>query len=382
MKFWFIIIVVSFLLQAQAGPLFAGQDCCVSTDINEPNLVADDLGGAGLDEAISASLRFLRKLPPSRSYRFCDREYTAAELIDSLTKFSTLYARKGRGAGFAKAINERFKICAAQGGESNGKVLVTGYFEPIVKGSLRKEFPYVYPLYKVPADLVRRGGQSGRLLDGRLAPYWTRAQIEDGDLLAGNELVYLDDPVAAFVLHVQGSGRVRLRDGSIRRVQFAAKSGLPYRSIGRLLVDRGRMELAEVSLPAIINYLHDHPEERQDILYHNESYIFFRWGNNSDSGPLGRIGEPLTAERSVALDHDCFPPGALGILQTRKPIFNGNDEIIGWAPMSRFVVNQDSGSAIRGAGRLDLFLGVGPRARITAGIMKHPGSLYFLVKKK
>ncbi|MEN8143094.1 MAG: MltA domain-containing protein [Thermodesulfobacteriota bacterium] len=382
MKFRLIAIVVIYLLTGQTGVVVAGPACCVSADVNTSNLAADDLGGAGLDEALAASLRFMKKRPRARKYRLCDQDFTVAELIEGLTEFQELFRRNGHSNDFVTKVREHFDICGAVGENGEGKVMVTGYFEPVLDGSLQRKPPFIYPLYRVPNNLVKKNGNIGRMQDDQFLSYWTRAQIEEEDLLAGNELVYLNDPVEAFILHIQGSGRVRLRDGTLRRVQFAAKNGLPYRSIGRLLADSGRMELSEVNLPVIVNYLNEHPEERKDILYHNESYIFFRWGNNGDSGPLGRISEPLTTDRSVALDHDCFPPGGLGFLKSRKPIFNDNDEIIGWAPMSRFVVNQDSGSAIRGPGRVDLFLGAGNRARMTAGIMKHPGRLYFLVKKK
>ncbi|MCK4838604.1 MAG: MltA domain-containing protein, partial [Desulfobulbaceae bacterium] len=309
-------------------------------------------------------------------------EYGARELADSLADFLTFAGQKFKAGQFERQFKERFDICAARSPEGDGNVLVTGYFEPLLEGSLRKEAPFIYPLYEKPDDLLERNGQVGRLQEGQFLPYWTRAQIENEKVLAGRGLVFLDNPVEAFILHVQGSGRIRLRDGRIRRIQYAAKNGLPYRSVGKLLVEREKMELTEVSLPSIVNYLNSHPEEREEILQHNQSFIFFRWGDDEDSGPLGSLGEPLTAGRSIALDHSCFPSGALGYLQTRKPIFNEKNDIIGWEPLRRFVVNQDSGSAIKGEHRVDLFLGAGKQAKVTAGLMKHPGKLYFLVKKK
>jgi membrane-bound lytic murein transglycosylase A len=364
------------------GPVSADGEYCQSVEIMGPVLGHDDLRGAGLKQAVNASIRFLQRQPAARTYRLCEREYTASELAEDLQEFLGLLNKELGAVAFERQLQDRFELCGAAGPEGDGKVLVTGYFEPLLEGSLERREPFIYPLYRAPDDLVRQDGKVGRMDQGRLVPYWSRATIEDGKILAGNELVFLDDPVEAFILHVQGSGRIRLRDGTIRRIQFAAKNGLPYRSIGRLLVDRGKMELARVSLPAIIDYLAEHPDERREILQYNESFIFFRWGDDLATGPLGRLEEPLTAGRSVALDHRCFPPGILGLLNSRKPIFGQTDEIIGWAPLQRFVVNQDSGSAIRGGGRVDLFLGSGTRARITAGIMKHPGYLYFLVKKK
>ena len=183
---------------------------------------------------------------------------------------------------------------------------------------MRRQAPFLYPLYRVPTDLVNRDGKVGRLEHGELVPYWTRAEIEEGNLLSGLELVYLDDPVAAFILQVQGSGRVRLRDGSIRPILFGAKNGRPYRSIGRFLVDRGEMRLEEVTLPAIIAYLEAHPDQRREILNHNESFVFFRWGEEGRPGPLGNLGEPLTAGRSVALDREYYPPGCSGLAADQK----------------------------------------------------------------
>ena len=375
----YLVVCLALIVPAVA---FGGADCCEAVDVDDLQISQDDLDGAGLTEAIGASLRFLQQQPPSRVYRFCDREYGTEELAASLVAFLSFSRQKFEPGEFERQFGEQFKLCAAINSKGAGKVLVTGYFEPLLEGSLRKKPPFIYPLYKKPDDLVGRGDRVGRLQEGRFLTYWTRAQIENEKVLAGRELVFLDDPVEAFILHVQGSGRIRLRDGKVRRIQFAAKNGLPYRSIGKLLVDRGKMELSMVNLPSIVSYLNSHPEERQDILQYNQSFIFFRWGDDEDGGPLGRLGEPLTAGRSVALDHDCFPPGGLGFLKTRKPIFNGVNDIVGWAPLKRFVVNQDSGSAIKGGQRVDLFLGIGEQARATAGFMKHPGKLYFLVKKK
>jgi membrane-bound lytic murein transglycosylase A len=342
----------------------------------------DDLAGAGLEEAIGASLRYLAKLPAAKNYNLCDRQVSVAELKNSLKELRSLWRTTGGGREFSKRLAEGFVLLAVQKDDQEKKVMITGYFEPMLEGALHKETPFLYPLYPVPTDLVQKGGEVGRLDGGRLVPYWTRGEIEEQNLLAGQELVYLNDPVEAFILQVQGSGRVRLRDGSVRRLQYGAKNGRPYRSIGKFLVERGAMGLDEVTLPTISAYLKAHPDEAQEILQYNESFVFFRWGNPDQAGPLGSLGEPLTPERSVALDRECFPPGAPAFLFGRKPKFNDKDEIIGWSKMQRLVFNQDSGSAIRGPGRLDLFLGCGARARATAGVLKGQGRLYFLLKKK
>jgi membrane-bound lytic murein transglycosylase A len=380
------IILLSILIAGFCGFLRSGaaaeSACCRAVEASGVKEIQDDLGWAELSNSVGYSLDYLRRQPESRVYRLCEREYSAGELLMVMTDFMDLVGRRLESGEFEKLFYERFELCGASGSEGEGSVLVTAYFEPLLEGSLKKNPPFIYPLYGKPQDLVKREGRVGRLEGDRLVPYWSRAEIENEGLLAGKELVFLDDPVEAFILHIQGSGRVRLRDGRIRPIRFAAKNGLPYRSIGKLLVDQGKMELASVSLPAIVDYLESHPSERKSILQYNQSFIFFRWGDAETKGPLGSLGVPLTAGRSVALDRDCFPPGAIAYLESEKPVFGVESDIIGWSPLRRFVVNQDSGSAIMGSGRIDLFLGAGEKARKTAGLMKHQGKLYFLIGKK
>jgi membrane-bound lytic murein transglycosylase A len=309
-------------------------------------------------------------------------------LIESLRAFQRIIADNPSPQALTALGKKEFILCQATGRGSGHRIFLTGYYEPLLKASLTKTAIYRYPLYRTPPDLVSSPGgkngekKTGRMENGSLVPYFTRGEIEKGQLLAGQELVYLADPVEAFILHVQGSGRIQLADGSLRRVQFAAKNGHEYRSIGRLLVEKGVMRREDATMPRIVRYLKEHPEAQEAVLHYNDSFVFFRWGDDSAGGPLGCLGEPQTPGRSVALDQACFPPGGLAFLTTRKPRVDAAGEIVGWEPLSRFVVNQDSGSAITGVGRLDLFWGAGPYAEAAAGNMKHPGALYFLVKKK
>ncbi len=253
-------------------------------------------------------------------------------------------------------------------------------------GSLVKKKPFIYPLYQVPDDLVvDKNKDVGRWQDGRFVPYWSRAEIESSGVLAGNEIVYLDDPIAAFILNVQGSGRIRLPDGAIRAVGFAGSNGRKYRSIGKLLVKRGVMDLAEVTMPKIISWLQANPSQVNPVLQYNERYIFFNFAPvGKDSvpvGPVGSLGKPLTAGRSLALDKKCFPVPMVGFLETEAPYFDDAGKLAGWQPLHRFVVNQDSGAAIKGAGRVDLFFGSNGYAEKAAGVMKQPGKLFFLLLK-
>ncbi len=377
--------IVTALPQPVAGQ--CGQAATVPLAADLP-LLQDDLGYESLAPAIDRSVHYLRQLPQEKTFVLCGEEYSVGWLIESLLAFQRIIEEKPSPQALTAILKKQFTLCQAAGRPSDHRMFLTGYFEPLFKASLTKTATYRYPLYRKPPDLVSspggkgRGKKTGRMKNGSLVPYPTRAEIEKGQLLAGQELAFLADPVDAFILHIQGSGRIQLADGSLRRVQFAAKNGHAYRSLGRLLVEKGVMRREEATLPRIVRYLKEHPEEQEAILLHNDSFVFFRWGDDSAIGPLGCLGEPLTPGRSVAIDQDCFPPGSLAFLTTRKPRVNAAGEIIGWEPLSRFVVNQDSGSAITGAGRLDLFWGGGRYAEVAAGNMKHPGALYFLVKKK
>jgi membrane-bound lytic murein transglycosylase A len=167
----------------------------------------------------------------------------------------------------------------------------------------------------------------------------------------------------------------------VRTVLYAGSNGRKYKSIGKLLADEGRIPLEDVTMPSIRRYLHEHLDEQQRILQYNERYIFFRLGEeNEQNAVVGSMGKELTPGRSAAFDQACFPYGIPAFLSTRKPVF-ADGKISGWQPMKRFVFNQDSGSAIKGAGRLDLFLGNGPEAEAEAGVLKEQGSLYFILKR-
>lgn len=382
-----ILFCLLLLPQVVWGAAASGCDSPTtpSLPVSAYPLFDDDQDYALLNGAIERNIRYLLGLAKEREFGLCGENYRADWLIESQREFQRIVSANPGSAELNRLIQDRFTVCQASGRLADRNIFITGYYEPFFEASLVKTSRFKFPLYKTPSDLVREPGANGRVgrwQGGALVPYWSRAQIENENHLAGNELVYLADPVEAFVLQVQGSGRVRLRDGSERSVQFAAKNGHEYRSIGRFLVDSGKMSLAEVTMPRIVEYLRANPGERERIMHYNESFVFFRWGDAAASGPQGSIGEPLTAGRSVAMDHGCFPPGALAYVVTRKPKVNRQGEVVGWAPLSRFVLNQDTGSAIKGRGRLDLFWGRGIYAEAAAGNMKHPGQLFFLIKKK
>ena len=179
-------------------------------------------------------------------------------------------------------------------------------------------------------------------------------------------------------LQIQGSGKLILRDGSTISAGYSAKNGLPYRSIGRYMMEKGFLTKEEMSMQAIREYLARHPETVRDVLYYNPSYVFFR---RLEKGPLGNLGVPLTPGRSIALDSGLFPKGALGFITCKKPVMDNKGRVKEWEEFSRFVLNQDTGGAIKGAGRADIFWGNGPYAEAAAGHQNHKGELYILIKK-
>ncbi len=349
---------------------------------------ADDLDYADLDQAIEQSLIYLRKRPQTSQITIAGLSYPIDHLTRSLLFFRNLIAGHPSAELLNRQINTYFDIYQASGTDGYNpqrKMLVTSYYQPLFNGNLTAEGPYRYPIYGIPDTLVLRHDsgsgrkQIGRLEGGRFLNYWTRAEIEDKGLAAGNELVYLKDPLDAFLLHVQGSGLIKLPDGSIRGIHYAMKNGRKYKSIGKYMVQTGRMTLAEASIDAIRSYLAAHPEEIPEILHHNDSFIFLEW--TTTHGAIGSLGRELTAGRSIAMDLDRFPAGALSFLSSRKPVLD-NGRIIKWTPFGRFVLVQDTGSAIRGSGRVDLFWGTGKEAGLAAGRMKEEGALYFLLLKQ
>ncbi|MEP2828521.1 MltA domain-containing protein [Parvibaculum sp.] len=249
--------------------------------------------------------------------------------------------------------------------------LFTGYYEPEMKGSLTRHGVYQTPVLAPPAGF--------RMVDGG-GSFPARAQIENGALDTQKlALVWLESPIDAFFLHVQGSGRVRLETGEIVRLSFAAKTGHPYTSIGKLLVERGEMPLEEVSMQTIRAWLSAHPAEGRALMRENESYIFFRILRDVDpsSGPPGAEGVPLTPGRSLAIDRSMHPLGVLLFLTTEHPTADGANSV----EVRRLMVAQDTGSAIKGLQRGDIFFGSGEEAGEIAGRMKAEGELIALVPK-
>jgi membrane-bound lytic murein transglycosylase A len=389
--------------------------------------------------AIDYSLKYFDKIeketgtehPQSTIVSFGKEQVPVTHIKESLLDFKAQLMRYGLTREFFQYVSQNYRFYQSAAQE---EVLFTGYFEADLKGSLAPSPVFRYPLYRKPEDLYRvdlssfslfqKGGGTPnpftvslmpffrgfiskvcrknevsqgifkykgipRILRGRLSashthptivPYYTREEIDYGQKLAGKglEIVWIDDPIDVFFLHIQGSGIVTLDNGEILRVNYDESNGHPYYAIGRWLVQQEILTLENVSMQSIRQYLEKHPEEIEEIFITNPSYVFFRV---VDEGPMGAIGVPVTAFRSIATDRYLFPRGALCYVETQLPVFDERDKITGWQAYSGFVLNQDTGGAIRGPGRVDLFTGYGKKSKLIAGHMKQYGTFYFLIKK-
>ena len=352
---------------------------------------ADDMDYEGLERALTHSIAYLQAAPPERTFRFGPDPYDTAHVLKSLQHFLAFIRTQPPVRTLQEFIRSDFRVYQSIGRDAQGQVLFTGYYEPLLKGSLERRSEFSYPVYPRPDDLVtidlgaffeKYKGETiaGRLAGRRVVPYYDRREIEQDGVLSGKAepIAWVEDPLDLFFLHIQGSGRIALEDGRILHVGYDAKNGRPYRSIGQLLIDEGRIPRDEISMQRIKAYLRENPSEAERVLHHNPSFIFFRV---VPDGPLGALNFTLTPGRSLALDLKMFPPAALAFTETMKPVGDAFGRVQAWTPCRRFVLNQDTGGAITGPGRADIFWGSGPYAELAAGHLKHAGTLYFIVLK-
>lgn len=308
-------------------------------------------------------------------------------------------AVNGRNANAIRAYLashlEAWQIVALDAGGSPTRGRLTGYYEPELIGSRERRGAFVVPLARPPSDLltVDLGATyadlagtrvRGRLADDgngrrRVVPYWTREELVGGDRLKGLELLWVDDPIDAFFLQVQGSGRVRLsggrEDGQVVRIGYADTNGHPYRSIGRWLIERGELTLEEASMQGIQNWARTNPKRVNELLNQNPSYVFFRELPLGDpnAGPVGSMNVPLIAGVSAAVDPAFTPLGTPIVIDSTHPATR--------APLARLLIAQDTGSAIRGPARVDLFWGTGRAAGEIAGRSRDEATVWMLLPK-
>jgi membrane-bound lytic murein transglycosylase A len=336
--------------------------------------------------ALARSCAVLRERPPGAAVGSAGVAGTVADWLPLCDAAASL--RPGDDAA-ARAVFERLLRPVALSNRGQPEGLFTGYYEPTLRGSRRPGGAFRIPLYLRPPELVMvdlgkfreslRGTRiAGRVSGGELLPFHDRAAIDEGALHGRDlELVWVDDPVDAFFLEIQGSGRVELVEGGILRVGYAAQNGHPYYAIGRELVARGAMTVEEVSMQSIRDWLAANPEEAVEVMRTNASYVFFR--ELTGEGPLGAQGVALTPGRSLAVDPRFLPYGAPLWLDTTYPGAAGGGAT--GPPLRRLMVAQDTGGAIRGPVRGDVFWGPGDEAAELAGRMRQPGRLWLLLPR-
>ena len=327
---------------------------------------------SALLEAIADSLRYLDTEQAVEDYQTHPvAGITRDRVRRSLERFRELVLSANSAVELQAAVRREFVWYRASGYDGQGTVAFTGYFEPTYAASRQPTQEYRYPLYGVPPDL-----------ENWSRPHPTRQALEGVDgtgsnsPLRGSELVWLRDRLEAFLIHVQGSARLQLTDGSVMTVNYAGNTDYTYVGIGAELVRDGLMALEDLTLQALVEYFARHPNQLSEYLLRNNRFIFFRTTNGDPA--MGVLKVPVTAERSIATDKSLMPPGALALIHTQIPRMSDRGQ---WEQpwVSRFVLDHDTGGAIKGPGRVDIFMGTGQRAGDRAGLINATGQLYYLL---
>ena len=325
--------------------------------------------------AIDNSLAYLDTPGSVTAYQnYAVPAITHSRVQRSLNRFRILVIQSKSAEELQQAVAAEFDLYQAIGQDKQGTVAFTGYFEPTYTASRTPDKTYRYPIYQSPPNL----GQWPK-------PHPTRLELEGADglqadkgPLAGLELAWLPSRLEAFLIQVQGSARLEMTDGSTLSVGYDGRTDYPYTSLGRALIDDGIIPADELTLPVLIAYFAQNPDALDSYVPRNNRFVFFR---ERDGAPAtGSLGFPVTAGRSIATDKSVMPPGALALISLPLPQRDENGDLVEMSA-SRFVLDQDTGGAIKGAGRVDLFVGTGTEAGEIAGLINHTGSLYYLLLK-
>lgn len=325
-------------------------------------------------QAIRHSLHYIDTPPAFQAYQ---REFapgiTREKVRESLLRFYQLVRFAESPDQLQEAIRREFVFYRSSGDRVTGEVTFTAYFSPTYSASAVPTAEYRYPIYRKPANF-----------DQWSKPHPTRAQLEGEDglgttsLLKGQELAWFRDRIEAYLVQIQGSAGLQMTDGTTLNIGFGGATDAPYTSIGKELIQDGKIAADQLSLPMVIDYLKKHPNEANTYMNRNQRVVFFQ--PTPTSAAMGNLGRPVTAGRSIATDQSLMPPGAIALIHTRLP-YRFSDGQLDKVSVSRYVLNQDTGSAIKGAGRVDVFLGKGNEAGDRAGLVKETGDLYFLLLK-
>lgn len=358
--------------------------------------IADELDAKSLARAAANSLRYFETLRDQRkSFKVGDREVGAGLLAETVRAVVDAVRESKTPVELEARLKEGFELYQSVGSDGEGRVVYSSYYQPVLPASLRETKKYRYPIYRKPPDMVEADlgafnakykGESvlGRAEAGKVVPYFDRRDIDVRQVLKGRklEVAWLANQFDRLDLHIQGSGILELPDGRKMLAKFAATNALPYKSVGLSVVGSGVMTRAEITHQKLREYLTAHPEGEAWLISQNPRYTFFDVVALPEDGqPFGTINEPLTPGRSIAIDPKAIPLGAVAYLRVPMPQATRQGELLGIFPTSRLVMCQDTGGAILGPGRVDIYLGHGPQAKTSAVNQWHEGSLYVLLKK-
>lgn len=347
-------------------------------------LPADDLGREGIIEVLKTDLDYWEHRPDPAKVQLGRDSYDAPRIRATIKALLDLFSAGLPPEDLLKALKSRFRVYRASADDGTGKTVITGYYEAELAVTKTPDETHKYAVHLKPADLVRTTPAMGADFDygrydetGKLVRHYSRAEVHAGKLAGqGLELVWSAHPSQIMLLQIQGSGLLRFPDGDYLRAGFDGANGHPFRSVQKLLIDCG--EIPAMSFKDFIRYLSAQGPREERLADLNPRYVFFR-RRPKDSLPYGAIGRTLTAGRSIAIDPKYVPLGLFGLLRSRRPVAQEGGPA--FKDFNRFVSTHDTGSAIRGPGRVDLFWGTGATAETEASSMKAPGELYLFVLK-
>jgi membrane-bound lytic murein transglycosylase A len=358
------------------------------------SVFADDLDHKSLEKAIQNQLQAMFEQEPSTPVRLGTFTLTRGRLVETLESFLAILKQDLPSDEFDKKIAKEFFLYRVGKGKKK-KMLFTGYYRPVIQASPVRTSVYRFPLYRMPErgfqqvkykkgiQLIGTNTGIQKIRQRDAEKTWrklTREEIDRKGALQGQglEVGWLKNDLDRFFLHIQGSGVLEFPDGSRQGVGYQGSNQYSYTGIGKLMIRDGVIKTSQGSMQGIKKYFVDNPQDISKYLYQNKRYIFFTL---NDDGPRGSGGGELVGGRSIATDKSIYPAGGLAFIRVKKPVLDENNKIVRWKPISRFVVDQDTGSAIRGSGRADLFFGTGLKAGAKAGHYHERGEVYYLIKR-
>jgi membrane-bound lytic murein transglycosylase A len=328
---------------------------------------------SGLEEAARYSLEYLSRNSSQTAFPY-GSYVTHERAVASLEEFIAVLQSARSPQELDQQIKSRFEVFISRGCDEQGTVLFTGYYRPIFDARMQPDGEFRYPLYRKPADLAQ-DQFTGKYARQGGGGYYTRAEIDRGALAnQGLELCYLRDRFEAYIVTVQGSGKLRLQDGSFFEIGYAGDNGHEYQSIGQSLVSSGQLAPEQLSLQGLIRHFKEHPEQLDQVLAINNRYVFF---TPRTGGPYGSLNVPVTPFRSIATDKQVYPRACIAFMQTQLPARDASGSIQNYG-YSAFALDQDTGGAIRAAGRCDVFMGTGPEVGELAGRTLAEGKLFYI----